>query len=74
MLAGTWEDNWEGLDLQQPLGPLAALHISDKEQKKGSQCPTPSEACKLLFDKKRDFFLQCFQQKLDLFETRGPRI
>lgn len=36
VLASPWEACQEGFDLEQPLGPSAALCISEKEQKKGS--------------------------------------
>ena len=36
VLASPWEAFQEGFDLEQPLGPSAALCVSEKEQKKGS--------------------------------------
>ena len=45
-----------------------------RNRRKEVSVSIPSEACKVLFDKQRDFFLQCFQQKLNPFETRGHRI
>ena len=36
MLGGPWEACQEGFNLEQPLGPSAALCTSEKEQKKES--------------------------------------
>lgn len=48
--------------------------LQKRNRKKKVSVFTPSEVRKLLFDKQRDFFLQCFQQKSNPSEARGHRI
>lgn len=53
---------------------LLAHAVQTRSRIKEVSVFTHFEACKVLFDKHRDFFLQCLHQKLSPFETRGHRI